>query len=744
MRLFGLVGVMGVLAAGALSLTGCHAAPFECSSDGACQRSGSPAGICVGGACAFPASMATCTSGYRYDESAGGGLAGQCVGVGALADARGAMNDAGPSDSGLADAAPRDRASLPDAAPSDRSSVDQAPADQAPGDHAVDAVPLIDSIPADLAGFCADSAAPADGVSPTLASAACSAGNWCWATPAALRGVSSVGPTEAWSVGDAGTVLRYDGVRWASVSSSTHANLASVYASKGFAVAVGSGGSIIRYSTTTGSTWVTVTSGVTQDLHGVAALGSGYVAVGNAGTILTSSDAFSWSGAPAAGATDLNAVWAADATHAWAVGTDAATSAGKIYFYNGTTTNTAYSMPGVELFGVWGTSASDVWAVGVVGSNSVLLHFDGMTWTDGSLGFTTSMQVDSVWGTTTSNVWAVGQSQVTGFAEALHFNGTAWSVASLPYAIASWSVAGSAANDVWAVGIGGSIFHSTGCTFATVEAAPPFDSFDVWGSSPTNVYFVGRDAQSNGAAQLWNGTSFAPVTISTTPISELFTVGGTALVDVHVGGGGLYHWNGSAWAQPNPGFGGNVTDLSDIGTTAWVVGSGFAMQWNGTGWAPFMTGIPPSTYLTAVVTISSSDAWALDGSGNGYHFTGTVWSPATVGAAANSDIWASDPSDVWAVGATFTSPAQSKLYHYDGTLWHDESSMVGGQGLQGVGGTGPGDVWLVGLGGTIFHYNGTLWTSVPSPTTQDLYRVWSPAPGQAWIAGEGAILYEGP
>src|SRR6185369_9745394 len=46
------------------------------------------------------------------------------------------------------------------------------------------------------------------------------------------------------------------------------------------------------------------------------------------------------------------------------------------------------------------------------------------------------------------------------------------------------------------------------------------------------------------------------------------------------------------------------------------------------------------------------------------------------------------------------------------------------QHLQGVWGASPGDVYAVGISGTILHFDGTIWSQVASATSSDLYALW--------------------
>lgn len=65
--------------------------------------------------------------------------------------------------------------------------------------------------------------------------------------------------------------------------------------------------------------------------------------------------------------------------------------------------------------------------------------------------------------------------------------------------------------------------------------------------------------------------------------------------------------------------------------------------------------------------------------------------------------------------------------------------------FNGVAGSGPSNVFIVGESGTVFHYGGTAWTKMSVPTSLDLYGVWASSSNSAFAGGEaGTILsYDG-
>ena len=75
----------------------------------------------------------------------------------------------------------------------------------------------------------------------------------------------------------------------------------------------------------------------------------------------------------------------------------------------------------------------------------------------------------------------------------------------------------------------------------------------------------------------------------------------------------------------------------------------------------------------------------------------------------------------------------------NGLRWSPQTSSVS-QGLFGVWGSGPSDVFAVGAGGTILHYDGKSWSS-QTIGTQDLLGVWGSGPADVFAAGSGTVLH---
>lgn len=318
------------------------------------------------------------------------------------------------------------------------------------------------------------------------------------------------------------------------------------------------------------------------------------------------------------------------------------------------------------LTGVSALSPSDVWAVGnhLTPANSfqpVIRHFDGQQWTrvgslplHGASGYPVSVQALS-----DDDVW-VGLSSLSGApSRVAHWDGSAWSVATLPGGSEIYHVWAADDSDVWAVGEGGQVEHYDGHSWSSITTPAPSGTelFSVSGSGPDDVWFAGRFTPSQGYSLL------------------------------------LMHWDGSTWTMKQgfsqPGETGleGVVVLSP--TDAWAAGwyddsesgqgRGLTLHWNGKHWADSYQSVLPGDYLYAVTAASPTDVWVTGHGGDGdlvaAHWNGRTWRashPRSPGSEDNEAlaISADGPNDVWLVGCWNNLTQRYRLIeHDDGTGW---------------------------------------------------------------------------
>jgi hypothetical protein len=127
----------------------------------------------------------------------------------------------------------------------------------------------------------------------------------------------------------------------------------------------------------------------------------------------------------------------------------------------------------------------------------------------------------SIWGSSPSDVWAVGDADVS-YNTIWHYDGVTWSRDSVYGAGNLQTVYGFAPDIVWAASApGDGAFHFNGSTWTTfrnllLPGYPISDFDDIWGDSPTNIYFVGaveNASSAKGTILHFDGQSwtFAPL-----------------------------------------------------------------------------------------------------------------------------------------------------------------------------------------------------------------------------------------
>jgi len=326
------------------------------------------------------------------------------------------------------------------------------------------------------------------------------------------------------------------------------------------------------------------------------------------------------------------------------------------------------------------------------------------------------------------DIWAVGYynetvgAQQLARATAQHWNGTAWSVVTVPQPGNQsflYSVSAASPDDVWAVGniysgsptVGSTmIIHWDGSSWTQVSSPNP----DPQSSYLTGVRALAADAVwavgfagHQSLVLFWDGTTWSIIpspspipdgynilqSATATSVDDMWAVGyhyppGMDFSDrtftIHCSRSGC-----TAPTSPNPGVGDNelmsVAALSP--SDVWAVGFAetvtqthtlepLAIHWDGLGWstlpvAPIPAGAD-NAYPEGVVAISSNDVWGLGvayPNGNGWshsyavHWDGTGWtlvlSPNQGNLNAFSGGDAISSSDVWAVG--YYNPGTTSL-----------------------------------------------------------------------------------
>ena len=269
--------------------------------------------------------------------------------------------------------------------------------------------------------------------------------------------------------------------------------------------------------------------------------------------------------------------------------------------------------------------------------------------------------------------------------------------------------------------------------------------FGIWGSSPNDVWAVGR----NGAAIHFDGQSWTAPKFPTA--NSLRGVWGNGADSYWAVGdaGTILHFDGMSWQPQTSGtssrlvsiWGSSVSDLWAVGDAGTVLHST-----DGQSWMTASSGTMNDLYrvygsAADNVWIAGDDA-VLKRSGNGF-------APVTVSGGAGvvfNDVWTSGPNDVWVVGEYSSLLTNSTVFRFDGSKWSSTRLPTPTGTLSGfsVAGSSSGDVWVGTNSDGLYRFT----TGLSSPAKQDAtgnttantYTLWSSGPGEVIFGTAGGNL----
>ncbi|MEV7003556.1 hypothetical protein AB0N62_38650 [Streptomyces sp. NPDC093982] len=225
----------------------------------------------------------------------------------------------------------------------------------------------------------------------------------------------------------------------------------------------------------------------------------------------------------------------------------------------------------------------------------------------------------------------------------------------------------------------------------------------------------------------WDGTAWKQE--STMPDGVFpTTLTVTAVDDIWAAGSTLVHWDGKAWteeraAKDPAGWVIPEALASAPDGSVWSAGRAMGMgvktgvpsiqSWDGKRWVRHELPATGNGELNGIVALSKDDVWAVgasyasdaesDQEPLALHFDGTTWTEARLPGTSSHATWLSGlaaPSakDLWAVGGSFTKTGdQPYALHYDGKAWKRTATPDVPDGrLRAVGQAANGSVWAVG------------------------------------------------
>ena len=264
----------------------------------------------------------------------------------------------------------------------------------------------------------------------------------------------------------------------------------------------------------------------------------------------------------------------------------------------------------------------------------------------------------------------------------------------------------------------------------------------VTATSATDVWVAGG---SGTVTHTIDGTTFTRTSVG--PPELLFGVAASSTIDVVAVGfqGGIFRWNGAAWATESSGTTLPLLDVHAVSAGVQFISgvNGIVLNYAGSGsWTAETSGTTAS--LNAVHGVSGSVAWAVGDAGticyrNGSSSWGSAPGTPPVIAADYQGVFALGSSPLYLCGETGT------FVTWDGTTWTDRTSATGvTTDLKDVWAANSTNVWLVGDGGVILHFDGANVVAQASGTTEDLQSVFGTGTSDVYaVGGVDTILHLG-
>jgi cysteine-rich repeat protein len=496
---------------------------------------------------------------------------------------------------------------------------------------------------------------------------------------ASFRGVWGRTANDVFAVGLGGAMIHFDGTNWTQVSGVGTTDLYAIHGDSTHVIAVGGLTSVaLMLDSDNGGPFVPTVRTSSADLHGVVIQGSDVIAVGGSGTLCRRALATSgaWTCSSKAGASDFTSI-AAIGNALW-VG-----SLESLYF--GASPSDANDLnPVAGLVG-------PVRSLATIGTD-LIVGSSRMFRITGQGTFVLSedpVPSNALWVHALDDMWSVG-------AGARHFRGTTWSEAPInaPY--------GFEAVDAGPAGV----FAVGGESMLATFVAGAWSILTVGPNRQFVAVSVGTDAvvaiQANGnILRLLSEpyTSFTETAMGAgIPFVDVWTLDkahDTFAVSRTATESHVYRTNtvtGSFWTETSPGLPTNVIMSSIWGTAdndVYVAGrGGLIYRWNGSTWTQLPTGA--SAELLDIRGRSSTDIWAVGEAGTILHYDGATVTVHDSGTLTTLEsVWPAGPNDVFATGG-------DTLLHYDGTQWVPVRDATGDY-VTDIAGVGP---YMFGVGRT--------------------------------------------
>lgn len=330
-----------------------------------------------------------------------------------------------------------------------------------------------------------------------------------------------------------------------------------------------------------------------------------------------------------------------------------------------------------------------------------------------------------VWGSAPNDLWAVGDGGTV-----MRYNGTAWialrpqevwgsdrSVSTAPL-LGIW---GSSRSDIWMVGGSGNIVHWDGQSF-TVSSLPGTTALAaVWGAGPGEVYVAGNEGAAWRCSAPTRCTQLK-VNAPTSLVGVYFSgVWGRSATEVYLVGSRLLSSGGNSL---HPAFEGVVMRSDGVSLT-----QVYAAQSETAPTLQFRT-ISGRASGPAELWIGASDGSLHTGDGQNFFVAAQTTAGQINALTTTGPVSANEPLDLWA------ATAGGQLLHRTGTpLRWEQIATPSYEPLYGLFGDTV-NLWAVGAAGAIVQWNGAQAVAVTSGKRSSTNGRWIDSSGELWLTWE--------
>ena len=409
--------------------------------------------------------------------------------------------------------------------------------------------------------------------------------------------------------------------------------------------------------------------------------------------------------------------------------------------------NAIYHFDGSSISVVNGTTGENVVSIGAIVSGTAKYVVAGTSAGNAWFGNTTTWtkspvtggaQVDAACVTGPSEAFALN----TTSGNLYRFNGTSWTPAPSIFGGPKNDLQCPGPNQVYVqVGTTG-ILNWNGSTFAASPNPPKSGRLAV--VSNNEIYVAADSGSTIRNFYRYNGSSWSLVSTGRFTQAATFRPwadprGGAAYFPTAFGRIDMATPSGSHAVSYNP----SIRDaIMSSPTSAFVVGWNlFLARFNGVTWTIDQppAGTPTIRILTGVWSDGPSNAWAVGNASTILHFDGTSW--GVVGDVNRPIAGADNYNAVWGSGGSVWIVGNNSIVRCRNVSSCTPDPVTGIDTLYGIWGSSTTNAWAVGARGKILHFDGTQWTSVTSPTTHRMVRVWGSGPSDVYAVGDSVMSH---